>query len=40
MFYGQPMSVVIRHDLGADEIRRMLSNAGVQYVRDDALQES
>lgn len=39
MFFGQPMSVVIRHDLSADEIRQMLAGAGVQYVRDDAIQE-
>ncbi len=35
LFFGQPMSVVIRHDLSADETRRMLAGAGVQYVRDD-----
>jgi hypothetical protein len=31
------MSVVIRPDLGAEEIRELLAGAGVQYVRDDAV---
>ena len=35
LFFGQPFSVVIRHDLSADETRQMLEGAGVQYVRDD-----
>ncbi len=35
LFFGQPFSVVIRHDLSADEVRLMLEGAGVQYVRDD-----
>src|SRR5439155_16254952 len=35
LFFGQPFSVVIRHDLSADEIRQLLGGAGVQYVRDD-----
>jgi len=38
LFFGNPMSVVIRHDLSSEEIRQMLAGAGVQYVRDDALQ--
>jgi hypothetical protein len=33
MFHGQPMSVVIRHDLSAEEIQKLLATAGVQYVR-------
>ncbi len=37
LFFGQPMSVVIRHDLSADETRQLLAGAGVQYVRDDAV---
>lgn len=36
MFHGQPMSVVIRHDLSAEEIRKLLATPGVQYVRDEA----
>jgi serine/threonine protein kinase len=40
LFFGQPFSVQIRHDLSADEIRHLLEGPGVQYVRDDvALQE-
>jgi hypothetical protein len=35
LFFGQPLSVVIRHDLSADEIRQQLEGPGVQYVRDD-----
>jgi hypothetical protein len=35
LFFGQPFSVVIRHDLSADEIRQLLEGAGVQYVRND-----
>jgi len=38
MFHGQPMSVVIRPDLSAEETRQHLAGAGVQYVRDDAVQ--
>jgi len=35
LFFGQPFSVQIRHDLSADEIRQLLEGPGVQYVRDD-----
>ena len=35
LFFGQPFTVAIRHDLSADEIRQLLESAGVQYVRDD-----
>jgi hypothetical protein len=38
LFFGQPMSVVIRDDLSPDETRRLLAGVGVQYVRDDAIQ--
>jgi serine/threonine protein kinase len=37
LFFGPPLSVVIRPDLGAEEIRQLLAGAGVQYVRDDAV---
>ena len=37
LFFGQPLSVVIRHDLGAEEIRQRLEGGGVQYVRDDVV---
>ncbi|HKS38864.1 MAG TPA: serine/threonine-protein kinase [Verrucomicrobiae bacterium] len=38
LFFGQPLSVVIRHDLTSDETRQMLTGVGVRYVRDDAVQ--
>ncbi len=38
LFFGQPMSVVIRPDLSAEEARQLLAGVGVQYVRDDAVQ--
>jgi serine/threonine protein kinase len=37
LYYGKPMSVVIRQELRADEMGRLLSSPGVQYVRDDKL---
>jgi serine/threonine protein kinase len=36
LFFGQPMSVVIRHDLTPDELRRLMSGPGVHYVRAEA----
>jgi serine/threonine protein kinase len=39
LFFGQPLSVVIRHELSADEVRQLLEGPGVQYVRDDAAQQ-
>ena len=40
LFFGEPFSVAIRHDLSADEIHRLLEGSGVQYVRDEvALQD-
>lgn len=35
MFFGKPLSVVIRHEVGAEEIRKMLASPNVHYVRDD-----
>jgi hypothetical protein len=37
LYFGKPMSVVIRQDLGADETARLLAGPGVQYVRDDLI---
>ncbi len=34
LFFGEPMSVVIRSDLSAEESRQWLSAPGVQYVRE------
>jgi serine/threonine protein kinase len=39
IFFGQPLSVSIRHDLGHDEIRKLLAGHGVQYVRDDVTRD-
>jgi hypothetical protein len=36
LFFGEPMSVVIRSDLTAEETRQWLSAPGVQYVRETA----
>ena len=35
LFHGEPMTMVIREDVGEAETRSLLSNPGVQYVRDD-----
>ena len=35
LFFGQPLSVVIRHEVGAEEIHRLLASPNVHYVRDD-----
>jgi serine/threonine protein kinase len=35
LFYGQPMSVSIRHELTEAELRQLLSGPGVQYVREE-----
>jgi hypothetical protein len=37
LFFGQPMSVVIRDDLSPEETRQLLAGGGVQYVRDDVI---
>jgi serine/threonine protein kinase len=34
LFFGEPLSVVIRQDLTAEETRQLLSGPGVQYVRE------
>jgi hypothetical protein len=36
-FFGQPLTLSIRHDLTAEQLAQMLSGPGVQYVRPDAL---
>jgi tRNA A-37 threonylcarbamoyl transferase component Bud32 len=36
LFFAQPMSVVIRHDLTPDEMRLLLNGPGVHYVREQA----
>jgi len=36
LFFGRPMAVSIRHDLGLEETRHLLTGPGVQYSREDA----
>lgn len=36
LFFGQPMSVVVRSDLTPEETRHWLSSPGVHYVRENA----
>jgi len=40
LFFGEPFSVMIRHDLTSDELRQILEGVGVQYVRDDAASQN
>ena len=35
LFFGEPMSLTIRHDLKAPETCELLTSTGVHYVRDD-----
>ncbi len=35
LFFGDPLSVVIRHELTVSETHTFLTSTGVQYVRDD-----
>jgi hypothetical protein len=35
LFFGQPLSLVIQHDLAPEALRLLLTSPGVQYVRDD-----
>jgi tRNA A-37 threonylcarbamoyl transferase component Bud32 len=37
LFYGQPMTVTIRHDLTPEELRQLLSGPGVHYMRAEAI---
>ena len=37
LYRGEPMTLVVREDLAADEVRRLLSSPGVRYVRQDVL---
>ncbi len=36
LFFGEPVSVSIRHELPAGEWRRLLEDSGVQFIRDGA----
>jgi eukaryotic-like serine/threonine-protein kinase len=35
LFHGQPMTMVVREDVTAEELRSLLQKTGVQYLRDD-----
>jgi hypothetical protein len=34
-YWGPPMTLSIQHDVSGDQFRKMLSDSGVQYVRQD-----
>ncbi len=38
LFFGDPMTVLVRDDVTAEEFRAMLQEPGVLYVRDDAFE--
>jgi hypothetical protein len=38
LFFGEPLTVVVRDDVAADEFRKLLYEPGVLYLRDDALE--
>ena len=35
LFFGEPLSVSIRHDMTTSETHTLLTSTGVHYVRDD-----
>ena len=39
LYFGQPMTVSIVHDLSSVQILKILSSPGVQYVREDVVQK-
>ena len=39
LYFGQPMTVSIVHDLSSEQILKILSSPGVQYVREDVVQK-
>ncbi len=40
LFFGAPLSVVIRHQVDAEELRKLMSSPNVHYVRDEAPKSS
>ena len=40
LYHGEPMTMVVRENLGEEEVRRLLGRSGVQYLRDDAKRDS
>ena len=39
LYFGEPMTLAILHELTAEQTRSLLGSPGVQYVRDDAVGE-
>lgn len=39
LYFGQPLTVSIQHDLAADKTQQLLAGPGVQYLREDVLKE-
>jgi hypothetical protein len=39
LYFGQPLTLSIRHEVTGEQIKQMLSGPGVQYVRPDALEQ-
>jgi len=39
LYFGEPMTLTILHDLSSDEVHQMLAKPGVQYVRDDVIEQ-
>lgn len=36
LYFGEPVTLTIRHDLPPEELRRLLQDSGVQFLRDSA----
>jgi len=39
LYFGQPMTVSLLHEIVPEQIQKMLSGPGVQYVREDVVQK-
>ena len=37
LYQGEPMTVSIVHEVTPEQIHKMLTDSGIQYVRDDAI---
>jgi len=40
LYFGEPMTLTVLHELTPEQSRKLLASPGVQYVRDDALAKS
>jgi hypothetical protein len=38
LYFGQPLTLSIKHEVTREQLTQMLSGAGVQYMRPDALE--